>query len=71
MDKAKVKAIQKWEPLSKVTELRSFLNLVNYYRCLITNNLARATPLTELLKSPRCGNRFEGCSDEGITVGIT
>ncbi|GJW79944.1 putative nucleotidyltransferase, ribonuclease H [Tanacetum coccineum] len=28
----KIKAIQDWEPPTKVTELRSFLGLVNYYR---------------------------------------
>ena len=35
MDDAKVKAIQEWEPPTKVPELRSFLGLVNYYRRLI------------------------------------
>ncbi|GKB07140.1 mediator of RNA polymerase II transcription subunit 12 [Tanacetum coccineum] len=32
MDGAKIKAIQDWESPTKVTELRSFLGLVNYYR---------------------------------------
>ena len=31
MDSAKVKAIFEWEPPTKVTELRSFLSLANYY----------------------------------------
>ena len=31
MDPAKIKAILEWEPPTKVTELRSFLGLVNYY----------------------------------------
>ncbi|GJS47412.1 putative nucleotidyltransferase, ribonuclease H [Tanacetum coccineum] len=32
IDGAKMKAIQDWEPPTKVMELRSFLGLVNYYR---------------------------------------
>ncbi|GJZ94425.1 putative nucleotidyltransferase, ribonuclease H [Tanacetum coccineum] len=32
MDDAKIKAIQDWEPTTKVTELRYFLGLVNYNR---------------------------------------
>ena len=31
MDGAKVQAIRDWQPPKKVTELRSFLGLVNYY----------------------------------------
>ena len=32
MDNDKVKAIEEWDPPSKVYELRSFLGLVNDYR---------------------------------------
>lgn len=35
MDKSKVQAIQDWEPPRKVSEQRSFLGLVNYYRRFI------------------------------------
>lgn len=35
MDNEKVKAIEEWDPPSKVYELRSFLGLVNYYRRFI------------------------------------
>ncbi|XP_009767398.2 uncharacterized mitochondrial protein AtMg00860-like [Nicotiana sylvestris] len=50
MDEAKVCAIQEWEAPIKVTELRSFLGLVNYYCRFINGYSAKAAPLTELLK---------------------
>ena len=50
MDEAKVKAIKEWEAPTKVTELRSFLGLANYYRRFISGYSAKAAPLTELLK---------------------
>ncbi|XP_048232892.1 uncharacterized mitochondrial protein AtMg00860-like [Ricinus communis] len=53
MDGSKVKVIQDWEPPTKVTELRSFLGLVNYYRRFIKGYSSIATPLTDLLKKGR------------------
>jgi len=50
IDPAKIKAIVEWEPPTKVTELRSFLRLVNYYRQFIKEYSAIAAPLTDLLK---------------------
>lgn len=48
--KAKAKTIQDLEPSTKVTELRSFLGVVNYYRSFIKGFSTRVTPLTDLLK---------------------
>ena len=50
MDKAKVQAIMDWEAPKRVTELRSFLGLANYYRRFILNYSSMASPLTDLLK---------------------
>lgn len=66
MDEPKVKAIMEWEAPTKVTELRSFLGLVNYYRRFIEGYSRKAAPLTDLLKkgntwewSERCKEAFE------------
>lgn len=50
MDEAKVRVITEREPPTKVTKLRSFLGLVNYYRRFIKGYSRRAAPLTNLLK---------------------
>uniref|UniRef100_A0A3Q7FNS9 Reverse transcriptase/retrotransposon-derived protein RNase H-like domain-containing protein n=1 Tax=Solanum lycopersicum TaxID=4081 RepID=A0A3Q7FNS9_SOLLC len=47
---AKIKEIQEWKALTKVTELRLFLGLVNYYRRFISGYSAKVAPFTELLK---------------------
>ena len=50
MDKGKVQAIMEWSVPTKVTELRSFLGLANYYRRFIKGYSKRVSPLTNLLK---------------------
>nr|CAD1829976.1 unnamed protein product [Ananas comosus var. bracteatus] len=66
MDQQKVRAICEWEAPTTVSELRSFLGIVNYYRRFIVGYSARAAPLTDLLKktqswdwTPRCAEAFE------------
>lgn len=61
MDGAKIKAIQEWEVPTKVTELRSFLGLVNYYRRFIQGYSRRAAPLTDLLKKNKTWEWSELC----------
>ncbi|KAI5681851.1 hypothetical protein M9H77_03079 [Catharanthus roseus] len=61
MEDTKVQAIQRWEPPTKVHELRSFLGLVNYYHLFIKGYLARAAPLTDLLKKNRPWAWSEDC----------
>ena len=53
MDGAKVAAIRDWPAPTKVTELRSFLGLANYYRRFIKGYSKIACPLTDLLKKEK------------------
>ena len=66
MDKGKVQAIMEWSVPTKVTELRSFLGLVNYYRRFIKRYSKKVSPLTDMLKkdnqwdwSMQCQMAFE------------
>ncbi|MCF8701922.1 retroviral-like aspartic protease family protein, partial [Corynebacterium sp. MC-10] len=73
MDKAKVRAIMEWEAPTKVTELRSFLGLANYYRRFISGYSAKAAPLTELLKKNKPWVWSETCQEafEGLKAAIS
>lgn len=61
MDESKVRAIQKWEPPRKVFELRSFLELANYYRKFIKGYSTIAAPLTYMLKKNQTWSWDERC----------
>nr|GEW43303.1 hypothetical protein [Tanacetum cinerariifolium] len=61
MDGAKIKAIKDWQLLTKVTELRSFLGLVNYYRRFIMGYSTIASPLMDLLKKNKAWIWDEEC----------
>ncbi|KAA3465551.1 reverse transcriptase [Gossypium australe] len=50
IDKSKIRAIFDWEPPTKVTELRSFLGLANYYQRFIEGYSKITIPLIDLLK---------------------
>ena len=74
MDKGKVQAIIEWSVPTKVTELRSFLGLANYYRRFIKGYSNRVSPLNDLLKkdnpwewSMQCQMAFEGLK-EAISI---
>ncbi|XP_039038705.1 uncharacterized protein LOC120176331 [Hibiscus syriacus] len=66
MDRDKVRAIDEWQVPTKVTELRSFMGLANYYRRFVKGYSKIAAPLTELLKKekawdwgPKCQSAFD------------
>jgi len=50
VDPQKVEAVLKWERLTSVTEIRSFLGLAGYYRRFIKGFSLSATPLTQLTR---------------------
>ncbi|XP_034674441.1 uncharacterized protein LOC117905666 [Vitis riparia] len=67
MDKGKVQAIMEWSVPTKVTKLRSFLGLANYYRRFIKGYSNRVSPLTDLLKKD---NSWDWSISEGHPVAF-
>ncbi|KAK9148304.1 hypothetical protein Scep_007061 [Stephania cephalantha] len=61
MDPEKVRAIMEWPNPTKVTELRSFLGLANYYRRFVEGYSRRVAPLTDLLKKDRAWAWTDRC----------
>ncbi|KAL3534954.1 hypothetical protein ACH5RR_003415 [Cinchona calisaya] len=61
IDVSKIQAIVEWKPPTKVTELRSFLGLTNYYRKFVRSYSNITTPLTELLKKGKAWEWDEEC----------
>ena len=66
VDPHKIEAIVNWKPPTNVSEVRSFLGLVGYYRKFVEGFSKIATPLTNLLKkdhkfewSDTCQHSFE------------
>ncbi|KAL0449380.1 UNVERIFIED_CONTAM: Retrovirus-related Pol polyprotein from transposon [Sesamum latifolium] len=50
MDPKKVQAIEEWRPPSDVLDLRSFLDLANYFRRFVKGYSEIALPMMDLLK---------------------
>ena len=63
MDEGKVQAILDWPPPSKVTELRSFLGLTNYYKKFIQGYSKKVAPLTDLLKKEKKWVWTDACQE--------
>ena len=59
----KVHAILNWPSPSKVTELRSFLGLANYYRKFIQGYSKKVAPLTDLLKNDKKWVWTDACQE--------
>ncbi|KAL0461175.1 UNVERIFIED_CONTAM: Retrovirus-related Pol polyprotein from transposon [Sesamum latifolium] len=47
MDPKKVQAIEEWQPPNDVYDLRSFLDLANYYRCFVKSYSEIARPMMD------------------------
>ncbi|KAK5813062.1 hypothetical protein PVK06_028508 [Gossypium arboreum] len=50
VDPRKIEAILEWTPPRSVSEIRSFLGLVGYYRRFVEGFSVMATPLTKLIR---------------------
>ena len=56
VDPTKIEGAVNWKPPRNVTEVRSFLGLVGYYRRFVRGFSVMASPLTKLLRK---GIKFE------------
>ena len=50
VDPINIEAVVNWKPPRNVTEVRSFLGLVGYYRTFVKGFSVIASPLTKLLR---------------------
>nr|ABA91307.1 retrotransposon protein, putative, Ty3-gypsy subclass [Oryza sativa Japonica Group] len=77
VDPAKVEAVMEWKAPKSVTEIRSFLGLVGYYRRFIEGFSKIARPMTQLLKkekkfvwSEQCQESFEQLKEKLTSAPI-
>jgi hypothetical protein len=75
VDPSKVEAVSKWKQPSNVSEVRSFLGMVGYYRRFIKGFSSIARPMTELLKkdnkfvwTSKCEESFQIIKEKLTTV---
>jgi len=61
VDPEKVEAVSNWQQPTNVSEIRSFLRLVGYYRRFIEGFSKVARPMTELLKKEKKFTWTESC----------
>jgi hypothetical protein len=73
---AKVLAIRKMKSPTNLTELRTVLGFLNYYRAYVVNYSALAKPLTDLTRkdapfdwTPQCEEALQALKDELCTEG--
>ena len=76
-DPSKIKTIMKWEAPRNMTEVRSFMGLVGYYRRFMQDFSIVARPLTNLLKknvqfrwTATCQKSFEKLKEALTTTPI-
>ncbi|XP_016203988.1 uncharacterized protein LOC107644611 [Arachis ipaensis] len=77
VDPAKVEAVMDWGQPTSVTEIRSFLGLVGYYRRFIKGFSQLALPLTKLTRkdapfvwTPECKETFQALKQRLTTAPV-
>ncbi|KAA0036185.1 reverse transcriptase [Cucumis melo var. makuwa] len=77
VDPAKIEAVTSWTRPSTVSEVRSFLGLVGYYRRFVENFSRIATPLTQLTRkgapfvwSKACEDNFQNLKQKLVTAPV-
>ena len=76
MDPKKIEAVVNWKPPKNVSEVRSFLGLVGYYRNFVEGFSKIAAPLTKLIRKDikydwvdACQQNFEELKGR-LTMGL-
>jgi hypothetical protein len=68
VDPVKVREIVGWKIPSSVTEIRSFLGLMGYYRCFIEGLSKIANPMTSLLEKGKEFKWTHECQESFIQL---
>ncbi|KAL4030664.1 hypothetical protein IC575_008914 [Cucumis melo] len=77
VDPAKIEAVTSWPRPSTVSEIRSFLSLVGYYRRFVEDFSCIASPLTQLTRkgtpfvwSPACESSFQELKQKLVSAPV-